>query len=94
MCVHGFLRDIAQDDDYDIYAVNNWWDDLEKFGAVNARFLAVRHGIRFEVTFATEQSWDACECSNGRLGPLTAAVTLTRPFANSDDPQRLHGAEV
>jgi hypothetical protein len=48
--VNGFLRDIAQDTDYDIYAVNNWWDDLEKFGAINARFLAVRHGIRFEVT--------------------------------------------
>lgn len=32
MCVHGFLRDIAQDSDYEIYAVNNWWDDLEKFG--------------------------------------------------------------
>jgi heme-degrading monooxygenase HmoA len=32
MCVHGFLRDIAQDADYEIYAVNNWWDDLEKFG--------------------------------------------------------------
>ena len=34
-------------------------DDLEKFGAVNARFLAVRHGLRFEVTFHTEASWDA-----------------------------------
>ena len=32
MCVQGFLRDIAQDADYEIYAVNNWWDDLEKFG--------------------------------------------------------------
>jgi hypothetical protein len=57
--VHGFLRDIASDSDYEIYAVNNWWDDLEKFGAVNARFLAVRHGLRFEVTFHTELSWDA-----------------------------------
>jgi hypothetical protein len=59
MCVHGFLRDIAQDNDYEIYAVNNWWDDLEKFGAVNARFLAVRHGLRFELTLHTTSSWDA-----------------------------------
>ena len=57
--VNGFLRDIAGDSDYEVYAVNNWWDDLEKFGAVNARFLAVRHGLRFEVTFHTEASWDA-----------------------------------
>ena len=59
MCVHGFLRDIAQDNDYEIYAANNWWDDLEKFGAVNARFLAVRHGLRFELTLHTAASWDA-----------------------------------
>ena len=59
LCVHGFLRDIANDADYEIYAVNNWWDDLEKFGAVNARFLAVRHGLRFEVTLHTVDSWDA-----------------------------------
>ena len=57
--VNGFLRDIASDSDYEVYAVNNWWDDLEKFGAINARFLAVRHGLRFEVTFHTEASWDA-----------------------------------
>ena len=57
--VQGFLRDIASDSDYDIFAVNNWWDDLEKFGAVNARFLAIRHGLRFEVTFHTQASWDA-----------------------------------
>ena len=57
--VYGFLRDIANDSDYEVYAVNNWWDDLEKFGAVNARFVAVRHGLRFEVTFHTEASWDA-----------------------------------
>ena len=57
--VHGFLRDIANDSDYEVYAVNNWWDDLEKFGAINARFVAVRHGLRFEVTFHTEASWDA-----------------------------------
>ena len=35
------------------------WDDLEKFGAVSARFLAVRHGMRFEVTLHTADSWDA-----------------------------------
>ena len=57
--VQGFLRDIASDGDYDIFAVNNWWDDLEKFGAVNARFLAIRHGLCFEVTFHTQASWDA-----------------------------------
>jgi hypothetical protein len=54
-----FLKDIGRDPDYEIYAVNNWWDDLEKFGAVNARFLAVRHGLRFEVTLHTEASWEA-----------------------------------
>ena len=59
MIVNGFLRDIAQDSDYEIYAVNNWWDDLEKFGAVNARFLAMRHGIRFEVTIHTVASYEA-----------------------------------
>jgi hypothetical protein len=32
--VNGFLRDIARDDDYQIYAVNNWCDGLDKFGAV------------------------------------------------------------
>ena len=47
--VQGFLRDIAGDSDYDIFAVNNWWDDLEKFGAVSARFLAIRHGLRMKV---------------------------------------------
>jgi hypothetical protein len=30
MVVCGFLRDIASDDDYEIYEVNNWWDDLGK----------------------------------------------------------------
>ena len=28
-------------------------------GAVNARFLAVRHGLRFEITLHTTASWDA-----------------------------------
>ena len=77
MCVHGFLRDIAQDDDYDIYAVNNWWDDLEKFGAVNARFLAVRHGIRFEVTLHTEQSWDALTTHNAYMARKFDTVIKT-----------------
>ena len=28
----------------------------------------------------------ACECRNGRLGPLTVAATLTRPFLRTDGP--------
>jgi hypothetical protein len=68
--VQGFLRDIASDSDYDIFAVNNWWDDLEKFGAVNARFLAIRHGLRFEVPTPfnigehTQRRAAACICKH------------------------------
>ena len=31
-CVLGFLRDIASLAEYTVVAVNNWWDDVEKFG--------------------------------------------------------------
>ena len=31
-CVLGFLRDIASLAEYTVLAVNNWWDDVEKFG--------------------------------------------------------------
>ena len=34
--------------------------------------------------FALPAVWNACECRNGRLGPLTVAATLTGPFLRTD----------
>lgn len=82
--VRGFLKDIANDDDYDIYAVNNWWDDLEKFGAVNARFLATRHGIRFEVRSIHQlfdlKSADTKRSAAAAAAALVASVRASRSF--------------
>ena len=42
-CVLGFLCDIASLAEYTVVAVNNWWDDVEKFGVRNLKFLAKHH---------------------------------------------------
>ena len=34
------------------------WDDVEKFSAINCRFVSLRHGIRFELTLHTKASWE------------------------------------
>ena len=41
------------------WQVDNWWDDVEKFGAINARFTSLVHGIRFELQLHTVDSWNS-----------------------------------
>eukprot|EP01047_Picozoa_sp_COSAG01_P040886 COSAG01_NODE_3467_length_6056_cov_2.509820_6_plen_232_part_00 len=131
--VNGFLRDIARDDDYQIYAVNNWcdglekfgtviealcspftsgfgsmwlsipltgrcgcpssgrWDDLEKFGAVNARFVATRHGMRFEVTLHTAGSWDA-QATHSEYMRRKFDTVIKTDVLFCDDPARVERA--
>ena len=52
--VAAFMKDIAANsEDCTLCAVHNWWQDIEKFGAIQAHFLSRRHGVRFLVTFHT-----------------------------------------
>ena len=55
-CVLGFLRDIASLAEYTVVAVNNWWDDVEKFGVRSPKFLAKYHQQPQETT-------NYCHCS-------------------------------
>jgi hypothetical protein len=88
LVLHGFLRDIANDSDYEIYAINNWFDDTERFKAVNCRFLAVRHGIRFEVTFHTASSWEA-NVTHGEYMRRKFDTVIKTDLLFTDDPQKV-----
>ena len=42
-CVSNFIHDIARDPDFcTLSAVHNWFDDIEKFGAIQVRPLVCR----------------------------------------------------
>ena len=69
------------------------WDDLEKFNAINARFVATRHGMRFEVVFHTASSWEANATHAEYLRRKFDTVIKT-DFLFTDDDEKVEQARM
>jgi hypothetical protein len=82
-----------EEDHYVVYEVNNYWDDLQKFGAISARFLGKQHGVTFQIVFHTEGSWHASVAHAEYLCRKFDTVIKTDTIF-CDDPRKLEEAHV
>lgn len=91
--VAGFIKDIASNEaDYQLTAVHNWWNDIEKFSALQAHFISRRHGVKFQVTFHTLQSWDSHVAHVEHLRQQFDTVIKT-DIMFEEDPNKLASAK-
>jgi hypothetical protein len=93
LVVMGFIRDIAADAEYEVYAVNNWWGDIEKFGAITACFISLRHGIRFELAIHTTASW-AATITHAQYMRFMFDTVIKTDVLFTEDPHKIAAAKM